>query len=55
VPYLALFGLDPSAGYGDWLRERIADSTVEYWIDHGHYPQLVDPDRFVARLHTFWS
>ncbi len=55
VPYLALFGLDPGAGYGDWLRERIADSTVEYWADHGHYPHLVDPDRFVERLHAFWT
>jgi pimeloyl-ACP methyl ester carboxylesterase len=55
VPYLALFGLDPGAGYADWLRERIADSTVEYWVDHGHYPHLVDPDRFVERLHAVWS
>ncbi len=55
VPYLALFGLDPGAGYADWLRERVADSTVEYWADHGHYPHLVDPDRFVERLHAFWA
>jgi pimeloyl-ACP methyl ester carboxylesterase len=55
VPYLAIFGLDPGTGYGDWLRERIADSTVEYWVDHGHYPHLVDPDRFVERLHAFWT
>jgi pimeloyl-ACP methyl ester carboxylesterase len=55
VPYLALFGLDPGTGYADWLRARIADSTVEYWVDHGHYPHLVDPDRFVERLHAFWS
>jgi pimeloyl-ACP methyl ester carboxylesterase len=55
VPYLALFGLDPGAGYADWLRERIAGSTVEYWADHGHYPHLVDPDRFVERLHAFWT
>jgi pimeloyl-ACP methyl ester carboxylesterase len=55
VPYLALFGLDPGAGYADWLRERIASSTVEYWADHGHYPHLVDPDRFVERLHAFWT
>jgi pimeloyl-ACP methyl ester carboxylesterase len=55
VPYLALFGLDPGAGYGDWLSERIASSTVEYWADHGHYPHLVDPDRFVERLRDFWT
>jgi pimeloyl-ACP methyl ester carboxylesterase len=55
VPYLALFGIDPGDGYADWLGQRIADSTVEYWSDHGHYPHLVDPDRFVARLHDFWN
>lgn len=55
VPYLALFGLDPGEGYADWLRERIAHSTVDYWADHGHYPHLVDPDRFVERLHAFWT
>jgi pimeloyl-ACP methyl ester carboxylesterase len=55
VAYLALFGIDPGDGYADWLRARIANSTVEYWVDHGHYPHLVDPDRFVARLQEFWS
>ncbi len=55
VAYLALFGLDPGDGYGDWLRGRIVNSTVEYWVDHGHYPHLVDPDRFVERLRAFWS
>ena len=59
VPYLALFGLDPGDGYGDWLAERIPGAVVEYWIDgdrpFGHYPHLVDPDRFVTRLHGFWN
>ena len=55
VSYLALFGLDPGDGYTDWLSQRIANSTVEYWTDHGHYPHLVDPDRFVQRLHAFWA
>ena len=50
VAYLALFGLDPGVGYAEWLAERIPHSTVEYWPDFGHYPHLVDPDRFVARL-----
>ncbi len=54
VPYLALFGLDPGVGYADWLRERITNSTVEYWPDYGHYPHLVDPDRFVDRLRALW-
>lgn len=55
VPYLALFGIDPGDGYADWLRQRIANSTVEYWPEHGHYPHLVDPDAFVERLHRFWA
>jgi pimeloyl-ACP methyl ester carboxylesterase len=55
VPYLALFGLDPGDGYADWLAARIGGSTVEHWADHGHYPHLVDPDRFVARLLEFWA
>jgi pimeloyl-ACP methyl ester carboxylesterase len=59
VPYLALFGLDPGDGYPEWLSERIPGAIVEYWTDgdrpFGHYPHLVDPDRFVARLHDFWS
>ncbi len=55
VAYLALFGLDPGDGYGAWLSERIPGSVVEYWDGHGHYPHLVDPDRFVNRLRDFWS
>ncbi len=55
VAYLALFGIDPGDGYDDWLGERITNSTVEYWADCGHYPHLVDPDRFVARLQQFWA
>ncbi len=55
VAYLALFGLDPGAQYADWLAQRIPTSTVEYWADFGHYPHLVDPDRFVDRLHMFWA
>ena len=59
VPYLALFGLDPGDGYAGWLAERIPGAEVEYWADgdrpFGHYPHLVDPDRFVARLREFWD
>lgn len=55
VPYLALFGIDPGDGYTAWLTEQVPGATVEYWADHGHYPHLVDPDRFVERLHDFWG
>ncbi len=55
TPYLALFGLDPGDGYDTWLAERVPGAIVERWADHGHYPHLVDPDRFVARLRDFWD
>jgi pimeloyl-ACP methyl ester carboxylesterase len=55
VPYLAIFGLDPGEGYASWLVARIPDAEVEYWEGFGHYPHLVDPDRFVAKLRTFWA
>ncbi|MFN3218422.1 MAG: alpha/beta fold hydrolase [Acidimicrobiales bacterium] len=50
TPYLALFGIDPGDGYEAWLQERIDGAVVEVWPEHGHYPHLVDPDRFVERL-----
>lgn len=55
VPYLALFGIDPGSGYSDWLSGHISNSEVELWDRAGHYPHLVDPDRFVERVEAFWS
>ena len=55
VPYLSLFGIDPGDGYGEWLGGHIAGAVTEVWADQGHYPHLVDPDRFVARLRDFWG
>jgi pimeloyl-ACP methyl ester carboxylesterase len=54
TPYLALFGIDPGAGYAEWLAGRVPGASVETWPHHGHYPHLVDPDRFVDRLLAFW-
>jgi pimeloyl-ACP methyl ester carboxylesterase len=53
VPYLSLHGIDPGEGYADWLAGLIPTATVEVWADHGHYPHLVDPDAFVARVAAF--
>lgn len=53
VPYLSLHGLDPGPGYDTWLTARIPTATVEVWPDHGHYPHLVDVDRFVDRVLAF--
>lgn len=55
TPYLSLFGVDPGEAYGDWLASRISGAITEVWPDHGHYPHLVDPDRFVTRLDAFWA
>jgi pimeloyl-ACP methyl ester carboxylesterase len=55
VPYLALFGLNPGDDYADWLADRITASSVEYWPGTGHYPHLVDPERFVDRVRAFWT
>jgi len=53
VPYLAIHGSDPGVEYVQWLLARVGNARVEVWPDHGHYPQLVDPDRFVERLDQF--
>lgn len=55
TPYLALFGLDPGDDYATWLSHRIPSSSVEVWPGHGHYPHLVDPDRFTERAKSFWA
>lgn len=55
TPFLSLHGIDPGQGYAGWLADRVPGAVTEVWDGHGHYPQLVDPDRFVARLHEFWS
>lgn len=53
VPYLSLHGIDPGADYEEWLTSRIASATVETWPDLGHYPHLIEPDRFVERVVRF--
>ena len=54
-PYLALHGIDPGLDYVAWLTASIPTATVEVWDGLGHYPHLVDPDRFVDRLEAFWQ
>lgn len=50
APYLAIHGGDPGPGYAGWLRERIASAAVEVWDGDGHYPHLVEPERFARRV-----
>jgi pimeloyl-ACP methyl ester carboxylesterase len=53
VPYLALHGTDPGEQYVDWLHGHLPQAVVEIWPDHGHFPHLVEPARFVERVLTF--
>jgi pimeloyl-ACP methyl ester carboxylesterase len=53
VPYLAIHGSDPGVDYVQWLLARVDNARVEVWPDHGHYPQLIDPARFVERMDQF--
>jgi len=55
VPYLSLHGTDPGDGYAAWLGSMMPNATVEVWPDLGHYPHLVSPDRFIARVDEFLS
>ena len=53
VPYLALHGSDPGAEYREWLAKMIPTSTFELWDGDGHFPHLVEPHRFLERVHDF--
>jgi pimeloyl-ACP methyl ester carboxylesterase len=53
VPYLSIHGIDPGPDYAEWLTGLIPTATVEVWGELGHYPHLVEPDRFLARVAEF--
>ncbi len=53
VPYLALHGSDPGPQYVQWLLGLVRETRLEVWPDVGHYPHLVDPERFRDRLEQF--
>jgi pimeloyl-ACP methyl ester carboxylesterase len=50
APYLAIAGSDPGEAYVAWLEDVIPTATFELWGDVGHYPHLVEPERFVQRI-----
>ena len=53
TPYLALHGADPGVEYATWLKSVVPTATLEIWPEHGHYPHLVDPQRFLDRVREF--
>jgi len=53
VPYLSLHGIDPGPDYADWLTTRVTTAVVEVWADLGHYPHLIEQQRFIDRVVTF--
>ena len=53
VPYLSLHGIDPGPDYASWLESRIASASVEVRPDLGHYPHLIEQDRFIDRVREF--
>lgn len=57
VPYLSLFGVDPGPDYHPWISGHIANAQTSLWGsgEYGHYPHLIEPDRFVSVLGAFWN
>jgi pimeloyl-ACP methyl ester carboxylesterase len=53
VPYLSLHGINPGPDYATWLSKLVPTSTVEVQAEVGHYPHLVNPSWFLARLADF--
>lgn len=52
APYLAIHGTDLGEDYVAWLGSVIPHAEYEVWPDSGHYPHLLDPQRFIERLST---
>ena len=53
VPYLAIHGGDPGDDYVMWLRNLMPQAVIEVWDGDGHYPHLVEPDRFAETVARF--
>ena len=53
APYLALHGNDPGPDYPAYLKSLIPQAEIEVWPGLGHFPHLVEPERFLARLRSF--
>lgn len=53
APYLELNGFDLGLEYTAWLTAKLPQASLETWDGVGHYPHLVRPAEFLARLAAF--
>lgn len=53
VPYLAIHGFDPGPDYAPWLTGLVPTARVEISDGDGHYPHLVQAEKFIERLRQF--
>jgi pimeloyl-ACP methyl ester carboxylesterase len=53
APYLAVHGSSPGDEYAAWLTSMIPSATFELWDGDAHYPHMVEPERFAARVREF--
>ncbi len=50
APYLAVFSREPWPDHDTWLRKLIPQALCEVYNVDGHFPHLMDVDRFTASL-----
>jgi pimeloyl-ACP methyl ester carboxylesterase len=51
--YLAIHRNDPGEPYRTWLKTSLPNATLEVWPGDAHYPHLVEPEHFAARIRDF--
>jgi pimeloyl-ACP methyl ester carboxylesterase len=50
MPYHLIAGSDPGDDYRTWLAEVLPQARITVYPNSGHFPHLVDPQRFAAEL-----
>jgi pimeloyl-ACP methyl ester carboxylesterase len=50
IPCAAIHGSELEASYRRWLRDRLPQIAVHEWPNSGHFPHLVQPERFTETL-----
>jgi pimeloyl-ACP methyl ester carboxylesterase len=50
VPYHLIAGREPGERYRAWLADALPQARITVYPNSGHFPQLVDPERFAAEL-----